>query len=205
MMHDMQVAEEPGLRERKKRARREALVDAAHQLVGQHGLDHVTVEMISSAAGVSVRTFFNYFDTKDDAVLGIGQWSLDPVVAQQFAEGGPTGKLMADLEVLMASLLDSPPLGKARMERSFELAKHDPRLLVRAFALFDEHGAQLGRMVRDRLGDQADESLVQLVGAVMLAVGHATFVRWDSAGGQGEVRDQLPAVMSDLCGILKDS
>ncbi len=205
MMHTMQVVEEPGLRERKKRARREALVDAAHRLVGQHGLDHVTVEMISTEAGVSVRTFFNYFDSKDDAVLGIGPWSLDPSVAQEFAAGGPTGRLTADLEVLVASLIDSPPLGKVRMERTFELAKNEPRLLIRAFSLLDEHRAAMDRMVRTRLGDQTDESIVQLLGAMMFAIGHATFVRWDTAGARGEVRDQLPAVMSDLRDIFKDA
>ncbi len=39
---------EQGLRERKKRARRAALIDAAQNLVAEHGLDAVTVEMISA-------------------------------------------------------------------------------------------------------------------------------------------------------------
>ena len=46
-----------GLRERKKRATRRALRDAAVHLVLEHGLENVTVEEIAVAAEVSTRTF----------------------------------------------------------------------------------------------------------------------------------------------------
>jgi AcrR family transcriptional regulator len=58
-----------GLRERKKRATRAALTEAAIRLAAEHGAEKVTVEAISAAAGVSVRTFFNYFDTRDDVFV----------------------------------------------------------------------------------------------------------------------------------------
>ncbi|MER6347890.1 TetR/AcrR family transcriptional regulator [Streptomyces sp. NPDC001595] len=58
-----------GLRERKKRATRAALTEAAVRLAAEHGLEKVTVEAIAHQAGVSVRTFFNYFDTRDDAFI----------------------------------------------------------------------------------------------------------------------------------------
>ncbi|MFD0254552.1 TetR/AcrR family transcriptional regulator [Streptomyces sp. NPDC127113] len=60
-----------GLRERKKRATRAALAEAAVRLAAEQGAEKVTVEAISAAAGVSVRTFFNYFDTRDDAFVVI--------------------------------------------------------------------------------------------------------------------------------------
>ncbi|MFH8445001.1 TetR/AcrR family transcriptional regulator [Streptomyces sp. NPDC018026] len=60
-----------GLRERKKRATRAALAEAAVRLAAEHGAEKVTVEAISAAAGVSVRTFFNYFDSRDEAFVVI--------------------------------------------------------------------------------------------------------------------------------------
>ncbi len=61
-----------GLRERKKLQTRAAIHSAALDLVTAHGLAGVTVEEICAAAGVSTRTFFNYFPSKGDAALGLG-------------------------------------------------------------------------------------------------------------------------------------
>lgn len=62
-------AHEPGLRERKKAATRLALHEAAVRLAIAHGADRVTVESIADAAGVSRRTFSNYFAGKEEALL----------------------------------------------------------------------------------------------------------------------------------------
>jgi AcrR family transcriptional regulator len=57
-----------GLRERKKQATREALSWAAVRLTVERGWDGVLVEDIAAAAGVSPRTFNNYFSSKAEAI-----------------------------------------------------------------------------------------------------------------------------------------
>ncbi|MDG4664117.1 TetR family transcriptional regulator [Mycobacterium sp. 236(2023)] len=57
-----------GLRERKKLDTRRALSDAALALAFERGLDHVTRDEIAATAGVSLRTFNNYFSNKYEAV-----------------------------------------------------------------------------------------------------------------------------------------
>lgn len=59
---------EPGLRERKKLATREALSAAAIRLAVERGFDNLRVEDIAEAAGVSPRTFNNYFSSREQAI-----------------------------------------------------------------------------------------------------------------------------------------
>ncbi|OBG41540.1 TetR/AcrR family transcriptional regulator [Mycobacterium sp. E3198] len=58
----------PGLRERKKADTRRALSDAALNLAFERGLDNVTRDEIAGLAGVSLRTFNNYFAGKYEAL-----------------------------------------------------------------------------------------------------------------------------------------
>ena len=66
-----------GLRERKRRATRDAIERAAIALVSERGYDNVTVAQICGLSSVSQGTFFNYFRTKDAAIVGIGEYDLD--------------------------------------------------------------------------------------------------------------------------------
>ena len=58
-----------GLRERKKRLMRQQLSDTATQLFVEHGFDAVRVADVAAACGVSEKTVFNYFPTKEALVL----------------------------------------------------------------------------------------------------------------------------------------
>ena len=65
------------LRERKKAETWTALHEAAASLALQHGVEQTTVEAIAASAGVSPRTFFNYFQAKEDAILGLREPVLE--------------------------------------------------------------------------------------------------------------------------------
>jgi AcrR family transcriptional regulator len=65
------------LRERKKAETGAALHEAAASLALEHGVDQTTVEAIASSAGVSPRTFFNYFQVKEDAIVGLREPVLE--------------------------------------------------------------------------------------------------------------------------------
>ncbi|BCY11951.1 TetR/AcrR family transcriptional regulator [Actinoplanes sp. L3-i22] len=60
------MEENLGLRERKKMATRMALHDAAVRLAAERGADNVTIDAIAEGAGVSRRTFTNYFANKEE-------------------------------------------------------------------------------------------------------------------------------------------
>ena len=62
-----------GLRERKKEETRWAVHEAAMRLAVEHGFDTLTVDAIAEAAGISRRTFSNYFTGKEEALLYKGE------------------------------------------------------------------------------------------------------------------------------------
>jgi hypothetical protein len=59
-----------GARDQHKLDTLSGLRRAAVELALERGVEHITVADIAAAAGVSRRTFFNYFATKEDALVG---------------------------------------------------------------------------------------------------------------------------------------
>jgi AcrR family transcriptional regulator len=69
--------EAEGLRERKKRLMRRQLSDTATAMFLERGFDAVRVSEIAAACGVSEKTVFNYFPTKESLILDLGETTLD--------------------------------------------------------------------------------------------------------------------------------
>ena len=74
--------------------------EVAVELVLKNGLDSVTVEQICAGANVSERTFFNYFKTKELALIGDDLPQIDESKAREFL-AAPPGDIFTEAMTLI--------------------------------------------------------------------------------------------------------
>lgn len=139
----------PTLRERKKVETWTAIHEAAASLAQQRGLEQATVESIAETAGVSPRTFFNYFQAKEDAVLGLREPVLDPDEAAKLTGAAD---LLGQVTLLLVSVARSA-LGGTDTRRRRELLQRYPNLYRRQMEYMAKGEALVCKAVVAALAD----------------------------------------------------
>jgi AcrR family transcriptional regulator len=169
-----------GLRERKKRETHRSLSGAALELVGERGLDQVTVHDVAAAADVSVRTFFNYFSCKEEAVVGVDEDILDQLADE--VRQRPDGERAIDtLRVVLASEDDSEALIR-RWQLRNELVRRYPALLPRHLAtMVQVEEALAGALAARWHLDPAVEPRPRIFVAAALAALRAALAWWEES------------------------
>ena len=167
-----------GLRERKKRATWLALHEAALRLVAERGLDSVSVDEVAARADVSPRTFFNYFSSKDDAVLG-----LDPAMPQRQAEAfrarpddeTPLQALRTMAREQATEMAEDPELWPLRLQ----VIEAHPALIARLHAGFGQSERALAAAIAERTGTGTDDDAYPVLLAAVAGVALRTSLhRW---------------------------
>lgn len=87
---------DPSLRERKKEQTRRQLTAAAYDVIRDHGMTALSADAVAQRAGVSRRTFFNYFPTVESVVVPIVTELLERV-DDELAERTVDASIMASL------------------------------------------------------------------------------------------------------------
>jgi AcrR family transcriptional regulator len=136
----------PGLREKKRAETRATLEKAALDLVISDGLDGATIDAISERAFVSPRTFFNYFDSKEDAILGIRDVEITDDSLPQILDGVDQSDVVACIvRVLFHAMAPSVENFKLHTARK-EVVQRYPQLLGRQMAQMFRMGKQLSEV-----------------------------------------------------------
>ncbi|MDD9371449.1 MAG: TetR family transcriptional regulator [Acidimicrobiales bacterium] len=171
-----------GLRERKKAETRQALSSAAVRLASEFGPDGVTVEAIAEAAGVSPRTFFNYFSTKDDAILGISP-SDPPDMLNDLVERPPHETPLEALRGMALAAASRLEMTADEHMARFELTQQHPALAIRRAALFSEVERRLAEEIARRTGLDVDrDPFPGLVVAAAIAALRVAMGVWNKTG-----------------------
>lgn len=172
-----------GRRDLRKQQTRAALTGAALRLCSLRGFDQVTVDDISAEAGVSSRTFFNYFASKEDAVLGDHLVEVDAMRAR-LAVLLPT---MPVLEAVRRAVLLVVAAMEADRDHWFlrmEIIQRSPQLLPRLVLSNAEAERATTEQIAAHLGvDPARHGYPALVVATTSAAFRVAATRWMAAAG----------------------
>lgn len=139
-------------RDRKARLTRRAIhVAAVHQVL-EHGLEQATVAAIAAEAGVSTRTFFNYFASKEDAIVGITDQLLDEEQIADFLTAPVTGVALAEevARLIHTGFMLTFNDDEVSSSRRRIFAQH-PALLRRQFEKNRRIEEQVSALVAERL------------------------------------------------------
>ncbi|HMM93481.1 TetR family transcriptional regulator [Phycicoccus sp.] len=190
----------PSLRDLKKEQTRVRLHTAAVRLALDKGVHEVTVEEVAAAAGVSPRTFFNYYATKEDALVGADpsrtELLRDAVLARP-ADEPPAVALRATLTEHVLGLEKDPELWRMRRE----LALRSPELAARIAGAGDRLESALVEAVYTRTGtDPATDLATGLTARTAMAALRAAFHQHRVAGFSGSLLDRLDAAF-DAAGL----
>jgi AcrR family transcriptional regulator len=142
---------EPGLRERKRVATRRAIQVAAIGLVAEHGLERLTVDEIGRVADISPRTFFNYFPTKEAALIGDAPSLPGDDVVTAFIEGGATEDLLSGLVRLFSAAIELVAEDRELTQLRRSVLKRYPNLFAMRILTMHEFQADVQGVIARRL------------------------------------------------------
>ncbi|MFJ6069628.1 TetR/AcrR family transcriptional regulator [Streptomyces sp. NPDC093065] len=157
----------PGLRERKKQATREALRAAALRLAMERGPDRVRVEDIAEAAGVSPRTYNNYFASREQAIVSAVTADREARIAAAVA-ARPVGVRLA--EAVTEAVVEQYTNAGERAPEALLFITSRPALRE---ALLDTTAGiepPLTAVIAERLGDSGAPTARVLAASVAAAV-----------------------------------
>ncbi|MGC5342804.1 TetR family transcriptional regulator [Streptomyces sp. DT171] len=182
-----------GLRERKKEATRQAVHEAALRLTVEAGFDNVTVEAVTDAAGISRRTFSNYFTGKEDALLYGEEQQIGKLVERVREQ--PAGE--SSWSALRASVKSfAEPLSPEQREWAIRtrLAMRHPSLLARQLANHAALEKDLANAVAAREGTPEGSVRPRVIAAAFLSSLRIAMRMWieeDLAREPVEVIDEI--------------
>lgn len=173
-----------GLRARKREATRSAITARARALTAQDGLNGFTIEQLCEDVGVSRRTFFNYFPSKEDAIIG---HLLDEFPAEAMAEflagaasstgveRGPNGlstTLLRDLFRLTCAMVRELNFTREQINLLMAAMKMEPQLMMKIMGGAHERERDFALLIAQREQLSPDEPVIAITSALFGSCSH---------------------------------
>lgn len=186
------------LRDRRRRQTARDIQLAALRLSIRHGYGSVTTEAIATEAGISPRTFFNYYNNKQAAIVG-----EPPVLSADENLWIVTSQnpLIDDLVVVLTRMLqkDHPDRDLIRMIRT--LSESSPELSVVFRDSMDQIGRVLSGLLVGRLGPDR-RMAAQLLGDLALQALCEAVMAWGE--DEAMTADQIPHIVRQQLELVRE-
>lgn len=174
------------LRERNQERTRSEIAAASLRLFARRGFEAVTVDEIAAAAGVSRRTFFRYFETKEDALLVDDATRLDQLreaLQERPADEAPFDSVRGAI-LALAGCYDT---ASAAFRLRAEVVVTTPAVHARALEHQAAWEATLREFAAARLGQPESALGPHLLAATCLASLRAALMTWLRAEGDADL------------------
>jgi AcrR family transcriptional regulator len=193
-----------GLRERRRRQTSADIRDAAVRLARERGFDKVTIDEICAEAGISSRTFFNYFPNKESAIA-YGPSDIPAELVADFVAAGPApySVVLAELITLAAHHLRDMPPAREQAEGMLELAKTTPAVLSAFLADLERFQNHLTDVVARRQAMGPDDEIPALISALALTAVRSGIESW--TGGKPKDAGDTPMPYVERAAALVNS
>ncbi|WP_332638647.1 TetR/AcrR family transcriptional regulator [Brevundimonas sp.] len=177
-----------GLRERKRRATLGRITDAGISLFIEKGYDSTTLDDIAVRAGISRRTFFYYFKSKDEILLSAQSGMGEMIVAE--LRNAPDGRRPLDaIRDAIIKVCERWPA--AEMVTLDRLMRSSPVVQARKQASYVQHERTLFEALRERWPDPGRETGLKLVAMLGMGAMRLAFDTLSLEGGERPVEDLL--------------
>jgi AcrR family transcriptional regulator len=192
-------AEAGGRREQKKQATRVALNEAATRLFATQGYEQTSVDDLCREANVSLRTFFRYFEGKED-VLFARDMDIEPFLASLRATPPDQPALRAFADAYLAQ----PRLSNDDVARAlqFHRAMGDSAVLQGRYVMGIEHfRAAVAGTFAARAGRPAPNDADHLAAALGQSTLDHAYKRWLVRNGRGDLRTIVKRAFDDIAAL----
>ncbi|MBB5918340.1 mycofactocin system transcriptional regulator [Nocardia transvalensis] len=169
---------------------------AAFDLFARDGFEATTVEGIAAEVGISKRTFFRYFESKNDVVWGDFGGQLE-VMRAHFARCPDGQPIMDAVRAVVVEFNRFDPAQVPWHRKRMELILKVPALQAHSTLRFRDWRAVVADFAAARLGTSASELIPQSIANVALGVALAAYEYW-LAHPEEELADIMNRAFEDL-------
>jgi AcrR family transcriptional regulator len=193
-----------GRRERKAQETSSRLTSVSRRLTAERGLGGFTVQEVCDEIDISRRTFFNYFPSKEDAILGVHPEAEFEQLSAGFLERGSRGwsAVVDDLIDMLIEHFEGFDLEPASHFEFHAALEREPQLLLRFMGVSRERDRQATALVAQREGvaptDLRAEAAVSVLSALLRSAGERYLDPDNSLDFPSLIRNDLAAMRDVL-------